>query len=221
MTNAGAAVFDLDGTIAHGDTCAAFLRWALRRRPGGPRRVAAAALGLLAGRDGYGRAALKQAALAAAMGGSAPAETEALAEAFVGLCLSSMVKPEALRRIERHRAEGDLLVLATAGIDIYAEPLGARLGFDHVLSSRAARAADGRLTGRLAAGNLRGEAKAASVRALLAAAPGADGPVTAYSDHHADLPLLLLADHGVAVDPTARLARLAPRLGLHIERWTG
>jgi phosphoserine phosphatase len=43
--------------------------------------------------------------------------------------------------------------------------------------------------------------------------------VIAYSDHHADLPLLHWADKAVAVNPTRRLAATAGIEGIAIEDW--
>ena len=41
----------------------------------------------------------------------------------------------------------------------------------------------------------------------------------AYSDHHADIPLLKWADKGIAVNPTKALKRKAGLLGFSIEDW--
>ena len=96
--------------------------------------------------------------------------------------------------------------------------IGKRLGFDDVLATRAAREA-GRITGGPIDTNLRGWAKVDAVKRVLS--PVGDRPpiVYAYSDHHSDVPLLLYADHAVAVDPTANLRAIAASNGIRIERW--
>ena len=73
-------------------------------------------------------------------------------------CRGKMAKPAALGRIGWHRARGHRLVLVTAGLDIYAVPLGLALGFDDVVATRAGWDG-GRLTGSLAGPNLRGGRK--------------------------------------------------------------
>ncbi len=214
----GAAVFDLDGTILAGDSFQAFLGLA-RRRPGAARRAVEAGLLLLAGRWGGGRAGLKQATLAAVLRGATRAEATALGEAASAFCLERLAKPAALARIAAHRAEGRLLVLATASLDLCAAPLAATLGFDAVLASEVGFDAAGRCDGSLSAGNLRGSAKAKAVAALLASHGIPPGDMVAYSDHQADLPLLRLAGRGIAVDATPTLRLLAPAHGVAMEEW--
>src|SRR5207248_343206 len=96
------------------------------------------------------------------------------------------------------------LVLATASLDLYVRRLARELGFDETICTHAAWTAEGRVAGTLNGGNLKGEAKLAAVRRVIPAGSGAPF-VIAYSDHHADLPLLRWADRAVAVCPTARL----------------
>ena len=130
-----------------------------------------------------------------------------------------MLKSPALDRIAWHRSQGHRLILATASLDIYANALGEALGVDDIVCTRAAYDGDA-VSGGLQGGNLRGEAKVAAIRAL----PAFNTPnapfVFAYTDHHSDLPLLRFADHGVAVDPSRRLAHLAAKYGLMTEYWT-
>jgi HAD superfamily hydrolase (TIGR01490 family) len=134
-----------------------------------------------------------------------------------------MLRPGALQRIDAHRQAGHRLVLATAGLDIYVEPLARRLGFARALCTRVAWTETGRLSGDLDGGNLRGEQKLTAVRLALAVdgeeRPTAAPFVIAYSDHHSDLPLLRWAGRGVAVNPTTRLASAAAAAGLAIENW--
>src|SRR5712692_1892685 len=93
-----------------------------------------------------------------------------------------------------------------------------QVGFDQVLCTRVAWTADGRLAGGLDGGNLKGEAKLAAVRRAVSAWRAAPF-VIAYSDHHADLPLLRWADRGVAVCPTRKLAAAAAAEDLAVENW--
>jgi phosphoserine phosphatase len=95
---------------------------------------------------------------------------------------------------------------------------GARLGFDDVVCTRTAWEA-GAIAGRLAGPNLLGEAKLVELKNALALDGEDRRGMFAYSDHHADLPLLLFAKHGVAVDPTPALAAAAAVHGLRVERW--
>lgn len=218
---ATAAVFDLDGTITGGDTYVAYLLHVLRHRP---HRIArCAGLPLVALRFGMGLAGndeVKQRFLQAIAGGASRRLIERCTQTFIDPCLTRMARRAAIDRIALHARRGDILVLATAGLDLYAAALGARLGFDHVVATRTAWTADGLLTG-LEGPNLRGAEKLAAVRTVLAAAGVGRPRVVAYSDHHSDLPLLQYADEGYAIDPTPKLAKAAARLGIPVERWSG
>jgi phosphatidylglycerophosphatase C len=213
------AVFDLDGTVTWGDTFLAYLRYLLCRRPdrlpyclGLPASFAAFALGYLS------NDALKQRLLTAAASGCGRDEIEAHAAVFAMRCIGDGMKPAALTRIDSHRKQGHRLILASAALDLYVPALGKALGFDEVVCTRAAWR-DDVVSGELDGPNLRGEAKLAAVRHALGGSGRPVAPVFAYSDHHSDLPLLCFADHGVAVDPTRRLAACAAARGLSIEHW--
>jgi phosphatidylglycerophosphatase C len=212
------AIFDLDGTLTRGDTYLAFLLHVLRNKPlrlrrclGLPGRAALCKLGYLS------REALKAAFLRALLKGATRAEVEQFAIPFAEKCVRALSKPAALRRIDWHRTQGHRLVLASASVDLYVPLVGALLGFDETVCTRVAWR-DDRLTGDLDGPNLRGDAKLQAVRTLIARHPG--GAMSfAYSDSHADLPLLAFADYGVAVDPDRALHREAARRGLMTENW--
>lgn len=213
------AVFDLDGTITNGDTFVAYLAHVLRQRPYRIWRCAAlplVAAGYAAG--AVGNDAVKLRLLDAVVGGSVRTDVERFTATFVGPCIRRMVKPAALQRIATHTARGDILVMATAGIDIYAQALGHHLGFHHILATRA-RWRAGQLAFGLDGPNLRGRAKVAAVETILAGMGAPRPQVIAYSDHHSDLPLLRYADHGIAVDPTRTLRKAIVDLAIPIEHW--
>jgi phosphatidylglycerophosphatase C len=214
------AIFDLDGTITRRDTYAAYLLGYLRRHPPVwwrlPSFALVAARLLGRGDDGSG---MKAAALSAVFGGVDRARIDAWNDRFVPWCRRRLLRAGAEARIAAHRAAGHRLLLATASLDLYVHRLARELGFDEVLCTRVAWTAEGRIAGDLDGGNLKGDAKLAAVRGVVATAHGTPF-VIAYSDHHADLPLLRWADRGVAVCPTARLAAAAAAEGLAVENWS-
>jgi len=212
------AVFDLDGTITRRDTYAAYLLGYLRRHPPAWRRLPPLALALARPGARAQSGALKAAALGAVLGGADRARIEAWNDVFVPWCLRRLLRAGAAPRIAMHRQAGHRLLLATASLDLYVRPLARELGFDEALCTRAGWTAEGRIAGALDGGNLKGEAKLAAVRRVVPA--GCDAPfVVAYSDHHADLPLLRWADRAVAVCPTAPLAAAAAAEGFAVETW--
>lgn len=214
------AVFDLDGTITGRDTFQRFLISVLLRSPTRWARapLLAWAVGLFAlrRRDNHW---LKAYFLRHIVGGQPGGRVARLAASHVRSVLKTEVLPRALDEVNRHRAAGARLVLASASPDLYTRPLGAALGFDAVVCTEVERDGDGRPTGRLRGGNCYGEEKRRRVERLLRA-EGLDwGDVTAYSDHHADLPLLRVAGTGYAVDPSPRLRREAAAAGWPVLDW--
>jgi HAD superfamily hydrolase (TIGR01490 family) len=213
------AVFDLDGTITRGDTFLAYVTHVLRLRL--HRLPHCVGLPIVAIKYGLGRVGndeVKRRLLNAVAGGASREEIEHFTQSFLEPCIRRMVKPAALKRIAMHAQRGDTLIMATAGMDIYARALGQRLGFHHVLATRAVWK-DDRLTFGLDGPNLRGADKVAAVEGLRAEIAPERPTILAYSDHHTDLPLLRYADEGIAVDPTPGLAKAIAGLAIPIERW--
>lgn len=190
------AIFDLDGAVTRGDTYLAYLWYVLLRR----RRRLPYCLGLPAAvlqfkRGRISNETLKCRFLAAILGSCSRTEIERHTSGFVEICETRLVKSVARARVDWHRKEGHRLVLASASLDVYVLALGARLGFDDVVCTRAAWEA-GAIAGRLAGPNLLGEAKLVALKNALALDEEDRRGMFAYSDHHADLSLLLFAKHG-------------------------
>jgi phosphatidylglycerophosphatase C len=199
------AVFDLDGTITRHDTLGPFLAGFLLRHPWRLARLALTAPALARYPLQRDRGALKGALIQAALGGLARAPLERWSAEFVPRLLERGLYREALSAIAQHRAHGDRLVLMSASTDLYVPRLGAALGFDECVCTRVAWRADGRLDGRLASPNCRGEEKRRCLAALIAR----DAPerVVAYGNAASDLPHLRLAQQGYLVNAPVRLLR--------------
>ena len=219
MSPGAVALFDLDGTITRRDTYLAYLMGFLLRHP--ERLLRAAPLPFAVLRHFAGQRDntwLKATFLRAILSGVPRHLLEAWTERFLDRVLASGLRPGSLTAIERHRAAGHRLVMVTASLDFYAEPLSRRLGFDAVLCTRAVYDAEGHVTGALDGDNCYGECKLRQVRSYLAET-GPELRVVCYSDHHADLPLLRFATEAVAVNPSRRLKSMALRQGFAIEDW--
>jgi len=222
MTNApspAVAVFDLDGTVTFDDTLRLVLRRGVVRMPARPWSAAfLPSAWLAARRDVAARGEFKARALDILFGGRSRAWMERFAQDFADALLDSGIKPGARAAIARHRAAGDRLLLATASPELWAEKIGRALGFDDVLGTRLAWRNE-KFAGRLDGPNLLHEEKRRAVLAWIDAHAGGAAPHAAYTDHHHDLPMLLLAANPVAVDPTEKLAAEAAARGIPIERW--
>lgn len=208
----GTAIFDLDRTITRRPTWTRFCFFACRDRVGFWLRLplwmgrgVALKLGL-ADRQAYKRYSLH---LLSALDA---AELEARARDFAERDMGREIRPGSRAAIDRHRARGDRLILATACCDFLARHYGALLGFDEVLATATLRhGAEIRFAGE----NCYGAEKLRQVRDLDRRAPFSR-PVHAYSDHVSDLALLEDADHGLAVNPDAALRAAARARGITV-----
>jgi len=216
------AVFDLDGTITTRDTTAAYLLGYLRAHPGRLARCLPLAVRTAGFAAGYiDNAGMKRGAIRAILGNSTRGEIEAWTDRFVPWCLKALVRPMAQAHIRAHRDAGHHLILASASLDLHVQPIAHALGFPDVICTQVAWTRDQRISGDLDGDNIRGEKKLAAVQravALLESTPRS-AVVIAYSDHHADLPLLRWADQAVAVNPTKRLGAAAGIEHMTVEDW--
>lgn len=204
------AVFDLDGTITRRDTLLPFILRCLAARPWRlPLLLALLPLsfGYLLHRD---RGRFKGSLIRATLGGLPRAYLEQCAAHFVPRLLQSGVFAEALRAIAQHRARGDKLLLMSASVDLYVPMIGRALGFAQTICSELRWRPDGRLDGRLATANCRGQEKRRCLAALLAREHPTH--VYAYGNSSADLPHLRLANEAYFINGPARLLRLTPAI---------
>lgn len=196
------AAFDFDGTISERDSLGPFLKIICGRVPlyrelalRSP-VLAAAAVGL-ADRD-----AEKERLVGKLLAGR-PAEPvrEAGVTYAKQLASGDTLRPEMLEKLDWHRSRGHEIVIVSASLDVYLEPLAPQLGVDHVLCTKLGVGPDDRLTGRLVRGNVRGVEKIRRVQEWLG-----DGAVElwAYGDSAGDRELLAAADHPVWMHGKAR-----------------
>ena len=121
--------------------------------------------------------------------------------------------------VERHRRQGDVLMLVTGATRYAAEPLAEELGIEHVICTRLQVDADGCFTGRVVKPMCYGRDKI-TLTHKRAEQIGADvTTATFYSDSITDLPLLEHVQTPIVVNPDARLRRTARRRGWPIETW--
>jgi phosphatidylglycerophosphatase C len=218
------AVFDLDGTLLHGDSSAEFVRGLVFRSP--LRAVAALLAGPVLAPMFFVPFARRYAItvlLWIATAGLPPGRFEALMEEFATAHAAEANRiPVVLDRLHAHLAAGDRVVIATGCADSLARAVCRALGLDTV-EIVAARLRHGprsvlplrgcgmwnalpTATGTLSFGRQK-------VRRLTAA--GIAIPVAyAYTDSLADLPLLLAAAERYVVNPGPwRLRRIRVKAG--------
>lgn len=190
------AAFDVDGTLTTRDCVVPFLaRMAGRSRLVlGVARHPVGVAGALARRD---REALKVIGVGAAMAGRDRAEVDRLGALHADVIYSGWLRPDTLGRLRWHQEQGHRVVLVSASLTSYLEPLGRRLGVDAVLCTRLAVDAAGRCTGGLDGPNCRGPEKARRLREWLDANDLATATIWAYGDSSGDRELMAMAAHAV------------------------
>jgi phosphatidylglycerophosphatase C len=102
------------------------------------------------------------------------------------------VKPEAMERLRWHQQQGHRCLIVSASIDTYLEAWGVKMGISNVLCSRVGTDSNGRITGKLAGPNCRGEEKVVRLENLLG--PKEHYILYAYGDSAGDSQMLQLAD---------------------------
>lgn len=214
------AVFDLDGTVMDTNVVETYL-WA--RLPGlspvGRVRelaeVAAALPGYL-GADRRDRASFLR-SMYRRYAGMEMSRLESYVDEQMAPFVKDRLSPEALARIEEHRAAGHTTVLLTGVIRPLTRPLEDL--FDVIVAAELATDAHGVCTGFLTSPPMVGESRSAWLRHY-AELHGIDlSKSFAYADSHVDLPMLTTVGNPVAVQPDVGLLRAARKNGWSVVDW--
>ena len=214
----GIAIFDLDRTLTKRRCFTPFILYVAIRKPRrflSFHRIIGAALFNIVGL--YRRDDIKLLMWREVLGGLPREEAEVLGDTFARFWIQKELRRQTKEHIKKHQEAGDRLILATAAMDIIADPIGRALGFDDIISTRTHWTAEDHISGNFDGRNCYGEEKLRRVKITL-------GDLTpsktlAYSDHITDLPILLWVEHGIAVNPHRPLRDAAGRHGLRIEDW--
>jgi HAD superfamily hydrolase (TIGR01490 family) len=212
-----AALFDLDNTVLTVESGMSWVRF-LYRRGELSRRMLTKAI--------YWTALYKLAILdmetvftrlVEDLRGDAEAEMLAKCAVWYARDVAPAIAPAARVAVEHHRRAGHVVALATGSTQYAAGPVARGVGIDHVLSS-VLEVEAGAFTGRARALCF-GHHKVRLAEDW-AAEHGVDlGRSFFYSDSFNDRPLLERVGRPIAVNPDARLARLARARGWPIQRW--
>lgn len=138
--------------------------------------------------------------------GRTPQEWEPLRREFLEQEIVPRIPANARQLVEQHLVSADLVAMTTATNRYITELTADHLRIEHLIASEP-EVIDGGFTGRTSGTLNMREGKVVRLHAWLAsrAVSIADFEVTAFSDSINDLPLLLAADHPVAIDPDEKL----------------
>lgn len=206
--SSGYALFDLDQTLIPWDTQLLFCNFVLKRMP--LRRlyllilIPFLPLTRLLGAGGMKRVFLNY------LWGLSRDDLDELAEEFVSVHFPDTFYPEMLEILEAEKKRGRMTVLSSASPEIWVRPLAKKLGFDHYFATSIEVNGRVRLFPDLPGGNNKGANKLRKMRHLF---PDNFDPESgdvlpnshAFSDSHADLPMLLICEQATMVNPTKKL----------------
>lgn len=136
------------------------------------------------------------------------AQLDAWHAQFMAQVIRPLITSQARALVEKHRANGDLLVVITATNSFVTAPIARAFGIEHLIATVPQEVA-GQYTGRVSGVPSFKEGKITRLRQWLESRGQTLQSFDAswfYSDSHNDLPLMKLVDHPVAVtpDPTLR-----------------
>lgn len=222
------AVFDLDETITSRGTWGRFVTQILRDQPGKLFAMwARAGVGqLLYKATHVERISVKRAMLRSSLTGRTRVELQAKAEQFADEEIRSGLRPGALRQIEKHRAAGDRILIASAGADIIVEAIAKRLDIQTVVSTNLSWKGEGEdqiCDRNFGSENCYGPGKLIRLRKCLETFDDFDretSHITVYSDSFSDLPVLQYADKGVSVNGDSKLLKAAHVYGFETVNWS-
>lgn len=126
--------------------------------------------------------------------------------------LMDKVRPEAMRLIDTHRHAGRATYIVSASPIELVEPLAKALGMTAGIGTRS-EIVDGVYTGELAAPFCYGPGKVAAMEEIARWEGLELDRCWAYTDSASDLPMMHAVGHPVAVNPDAKLERLAAEQG--------
>ena len=218
---AGAAFFDLDKTLIEGSSAFQFGRAAYRAGLLGRRQLLADAIAnlqfRLRGATDEDSLALRE-RIAASLEGTRVRDLERLgADVLAGIL--PRVYPRMLALAHKHQDAGRRAFIVTAASQELADILAAVMAFDGAIGSQISEVVNGIYTGRPAGLFVYRAGKAKAIQEM-AAREGIDLTQSyAYSDSESDLPMLQAVGHPVAVNPDAKLARIARQEGWDVLRF--
>lgn len=205
-----AAFFDLDKTIIAKSSVLAFAgplyeAQLLTRRD--VTRSAYAQFAYVSGRSDHAQMEKMRTYLSALIAGWNTTTLRRVVRAHLDQVVSPLIFTEATALIQEHRDAGrDVVMVTSTGADL-AEPIGALLKVDHVVSTQMVEK-DGHYTGEIS-DYMYAERKAEAITEL-ASEHGYDLAASyAYSDSGTDRPMLAAVGHPHAVNPDRELRRIA------------
>jgi len=136
-------------------------------------------------------------------------------EDFIEHSIKPIITYQALDLVNRHRLQGDTLLIITATNDFVTRPIADLFGVEELIATRA-ELKNNQYTGAVSGVPSYQEGKLTRLREWLDETNYSMQGSWFYSDSHNDLPLLQAVDNPVAVNPDPQLARYAKSAGWQV-----
>jgi len=220
---ANIAIFDLDYTLTKQGTWGRFVVENVKFKPWLWLPLAISA-GLTQWRYKQGhlpRIRVKQAMMRWSMVGKSRGYMEALAEDFADNEIANGLRPGAIQALKEHRANGDIIIIASAAVDLLVAPIAARLNVQHWVATDMKWEGE-KLASDFASKNCYGPEKLQRVKQLFAQNPElkqSNTLITMYSDSYSDIDILRYCDKGVAVNADRKLTKASGEEGIELVDW--
>lgn len=185
------AAFDFDGTITTKDTFLPFLVRAFGRLKVALALLSLAIPGCIVWTGKSTRDHFKALLIGKLFPGASVQYLEEVGRQHASQ-IASLYRPTAIDRINWHRQQGHHLVIVSASLNFYLEPIARQLGFDDLLCTEVA-SVQGTCTGEMKGENCRAEGKVRKLQALLG--PLDQYELYAYGDSEGDAEMLAVSNH--------------------------
>lgn len=143
------------------------------------------------------------------------AQLDAWHAQFMEQVIGPMMTSQARALVEKHRANGDLMIVITATNSFVTAPIAREFGIEHLIATTPEEV-NGQFTGRVSGVPSFKEGKITRLMQWLESRGETLQSFESswfYSDSHNDLPLMKLVDHPVAVTPDPTLQAYAQEQG--------
>ncbi len=196
------AAFDVDKTLTVRDCVVPFMR-----RIAGQRRFASIvgrhSLTLSKAVTQRDRDLVKSIMVREIFRGRSAADVAAIGVDFAALVTAQWLRRDVVERLRFHQEAGHQVLLVSASLDAYLDPIGSTLEVDAVLCTRLHRDDSNTLTGEILGPNCRGRAKVSALEEWGGSLDGGSSWLDyAYGDSPGDEFMLGAAIHGINVSRT-------------------